>query len=198
MASAERREQILACALRVTAEQGLGNARHSDVARLAGVAVPTVFHYFPTRADLTTGVLAEVRRFLLDELVGPRLGSRLPAADAVLSTLLAFAGAIDAERDHVRIWLDWSTAIRAAYWPAYLDFHAEAMRRIGRMIDDGKHAGTLPDRTATPDQARVIIGLAHVIAHMKFAGDDQATIARTVNSVVTEYLGPGTRARHRP
>jgi hypothetical protein len=79
---------------------------------------------------------------------------------------------------------------RAGYWPAYLEFHAHAhaMAVVGRMIERGKRDGSLHDRLRTTDEARVVIGLAHLIAHMKFAGNDARTIARTVRSLVDGYL----------
>ena len=59
----ERRTQLLTCALRVFARRGLGEARHAEIAKEAGVSIPAVFFYFPTRADLVDAVLCEVERF---------------------------------------------------------------------------------------------------------------------------------------
>ncbi len=64
-----RRELILAAALRVYARRGLGDTRHSDVAKEAALAVSTTFHYFPTKPALLTAVLNEVARFLLKDVV---------------------------------------------------------------------------------------------------------------------------------
>jgi AcrR family transcriptional regulator len=44
----------------VFAEGGLGAARHAEIAERAGVAVSTVFVYFPTREDLVRDVLDAV------------------------------------------------------------------------------------------------------------------------------------------
>lgn len=195
LAQAVRRAQLLACALAVSAERGLGNARHSDVARRAKVAVPTVFHYFETREALARAVITEVERFLFEDIVSPFRDSVTGAPEALAGMLLAFADAIDTHPEHVRVWLDWSTAVRAGYWPAYLAFHSRAMVEVGRMIDRGKRDGSLHDRLRTDDEARVVIGLAHLIAHMKFAGNDAATIARTVRSLVDGYLTRPARSR---
>ena len=48
----ERRAQLLAIAIDVFAERGLGAARHAEIAERAGVAVSTVFVYFPTREEV--------------------------------------------------------------------------------------------------------------------------------------------------
>ena len=126
--------------------------------------------------------------FGFEDIVAPQRAAEVPAPAALSGMLLAFAAAIDTHPDHTRVWLDWSTAVRAGYWPAYLEFHARAMAVVGRMIERGKREGSLHDRLRTADEARVVIGLAHLIAHMKFAGNDARTIARTVRSLVDGYL----------
>ena len=65
LAAKARRELLLACALRVFARRGIGAAHHAEIAAAAGVSVPTVFVYFPTRAALVEAVLAEVERFYI-------------------------------------------------------------------------------------------------------------------------------------
>ncbi|MGY9016511.1 MAG: TetR/AcrR family transcriptional regulator, partial [Rhodospirillales bacterium] len=65
----KRREQLLRCGLKVFALRGIGSARHAEIAEEAGVAVPTVFSYFPTREVLVRDVLAEVDAFLTQALL---------------------------------------------------------------------------------------------------------------------------------
>lgn len=195
MARAERRAQILACALAETAARGLGHARHSDVARAAGVAVPTVFHYFRTREDLAASVIAEVERLLFEDIVEPCFASAASAPEALTGILLAFADAIDTHPDHVRVWLGWSTAVDGAFWPDYLRFYARALEYVGDRIEAGKREGTLDPRLDTGDEARVIVGLAHVIAQMKFANQARAAIERTVRFVVDGYVLGGIARR---
>lgn len=64
----ERRAQLLAIAIDVFAERGLGAARHAEIAERAGVAVSTTFVYFPTRERLVEDVLAALASFFLDLL----------------------------------------------------------------------------------------------------------------------------------
>lgn len=191
MDAAARRQQLLALALAETAETGLGHARHTDIAAAAGVSVPTVFHYFPTREDLANAVLDEVTRFLLDEIVARGMRRDAPANELLVDILLAFAAAIETSPDAIRVWLDWSTAVRAKYWPSYLEFHRRAMALIGTLIDRGKCERVLDTQLETEDEARVFIGIGHMVAHMKFAGNDEDTIERTVRSFVDAYLMRG-------
>ena len=62
MAPDERRQQLLGIAIHVFATKGIDGARHGDVARAAGVSIPTVHAYFKTRNDLVSAVLDAVKR----------------------------------------------------------------------------------------------------------------------------------------
>ena len=69
MAPAARKAQLIKSALRIFAERGIGEASHTAIAQQAGVAVPTTFHYFGTKDEIVEATLAEVSRFLLDDLL---------------------------------------------------------------------------------------------------------------------------------
>src|SRR6185369_60404 len=105
----ERRTQLLTCALRVFARRGLGEGRHAEIAKEAGVSVPTVFFYFPTRADLVQAVLDEVERLYVEMAVLIH-GCPLPAPRIMLDHATTFANSVDTHPDYARVWLDWSTA----------------------------------------------------------------------------------------
>src|SRR5215469_10979454 len=85
----ERKAALLQTAIRVFARRGLGGARHTEIAREAGVAVPTVFFYFPTRETLVHEVLSEVARFYED--MNERIhASNLSAPEIMLAGARAF------------------------------------------------------------------------------------------------------------
>ncbi len=52
----QRREQILAAALQVFSERGYDRATIPDVAREAGVAVGTIYNYYPSKRDLLVAI----------------------------------------------------------------------------------------------------------------------------------------------
>ena len=60
LAPEARRAELMAVAIEVFARRGLGEARHAEIAAEAGVSVPTVFVYFPTRDALVHAVLDHV------------------------------------------------------------------------------------------------------------------------------------------
>jgi TetR/AcrR family hemagglutinin/protease transcriptional regulator len=113
---AERRALLLQCAVRVFARRGIGAAHHAEVAREAKVSVPTVFFYFPTREALVNAVLEEVARFII-EMAETAHGKHRPAPEIFLEHARAFADAVDTHPDHIRVLLEWSTALRDEVWP---------------------------------------------------------------------------------
>ena len=162
----ERRPQLLACAMHVFARRGLGSARHSEIAREAQVSVPTVFFYFPTREALVKAVLDEVARFLTDMTVRIH-ASRRPAPEIVLEHAKAFADSVDTHPDYARVWLDWSTAVRDEIWPLYLDFQENVVGIIANTIRIWQRERGMSDEEAE-DDARLLVGSAHMIAQLKF------------------------------
>jgi AcrR family transcriptional regulator len=53
-----RRKQILDAALAVFSRKGYGEATIPDIAREAGIAVGTIYNYYPSKRDLLVSVLA--------------------------------------------------------------------------------------------------------------------------------------------
>ena len=59
--SSKRKQQILDAALSVFSTKGYANSSTLEIARKAGVAQGTIFHYFPTKHDL---LMATAERYL--------------------------------------------------------------------------------------------------------------------------------------
>ena len=194
-----RRAQILDCAIKVFARRGLSSATHADVAVEAEVAAATVFFYFPTRTELERAVLDVVARFLIDEVVVSN-DTRDEAAPLLLEKImLAFAASIESHPHHSRVWLEWSTAIRDDLWPLYLEFQERVLQAVRNTIGRGKRKGELPAHLHTADAARVLVGLGHMIALMKFAGSPQREVEHIIASLVQGYVArePSTKPRAR-
>ncbi|MHA7247331.1 TetR/AcrR family transcriptional regulator [Arthrobacter tecti] len=104
---AERREQIIKTATDVFASEGFDGAAMKRVAELVGVREATLFHYFSSKQELLTAVLAE-RDERVSELAGSGgLGlDMLPAVakrneqQAGLTTLYAVASATANDPEH--------------------------------------------------------------------------------------------------
>lgn len=186
LSPAARRAQLLNCALELFAQKGLDATTHTDIAQTAGVALPTVFHYFPQRVDLEGAALAEVTRYLLEDIVAPHVKPHKSPASRVESILMEFCDAIDSHPSHIRIWLAWSTAVDSPRWAAYLVFYRDALAGIARILEPYESAR----RVSREDAARVVVGLAHMITHMKFSGSPRHRIQRTVRALIGSFLSP--------
>ncbi len=188
MAPAERREQLIQCALRAFTRKGIGATSHTDLAREAAVALPTVFHYFPTKDELVEAALREVTRFLIGEILESHLESDVSAPEAIESVLMTFCDAIDSHPHHVQVWLEWSIAVREGLWEHYLAFYREALRGIERLLARGTAEGSVAANLDLADAARVVVSLAHMIVQMRFSGADRRQVVHTVHSLVRGYL----------
>ncbi len=179
----ERRDQLLGCAIRVFARQGIGSARHAAIAAEAGVAVPTVFSYFPTRAELVREVLLEVDRFLI-EMIQDVVARKEGAADTLLAVVREFAHRAESHPDHIKVWLDWSTAVRDEIWPLYEDFQTRVIRSFVEVIRKGQASGELM-RTVDPEAAAyLVVGSGNMIAQMMFTRRDPARVQRFLETVI--------------
>ena len=184
---AERRPQLLQCAIRVFARRGLGGAHHAEIAREARVSVPTVFFYFPTREALVRAVLDEVARFLTEMAVTIHSGAG-DAAQIVLAHAQAFADSVDTHTDYARVWLDWSTAIREEIWPHYLEFQENIVAIIANTIRRWRVGRGITDDDAE-DDARLIVGSAHMIAQLKFTRCPPDKLDHFLRTLVRSTLG---------
>lgn len=183
-----RRAQLLACALKVFARRGLGAARHAEIAAEAGMSVPTVFVYFPTREALVQAVLDEVGRLIHDDVLKPLQREEVPAPAVLRQSALAFAEAIDRYPDHARVWLDWSTSVRDELWPRYLAFQDRVQALLLATTLRGKAEGSLPADLDAEDAVRLLIGSAYMIAQMKLTGTDTARVRHFIESLVEGFL----------
>jgi len=182
----ERRPQLLQCAIRVFARRGLGGAHHAEISREARVSVPTAFFYFPTREVLVMAVLDEVARFLTDMTVRIHSGGG-PAPQIVLAHAKAFADSVETHPDYARVWLDWSTAIREGIWPHYLEFQERIVAIIADTIRRWRLEHATIDEEAE-DDARLIVGSAHMIAQMKFTRCPADKVDRFLRTLVRSTL----------
>jgi AcrR family transcriptional regulator len=64
----DRRQEILAAALRVFAAKGYAAATNSEIAREAGVTAAALYYYFPSKADLFRAAVAERRAQIMPAL----------------------------------------------------------------------------------------------------------------------------------
>jgi TetR/AcrR family hemagglutinin/protease transcriptional regulator len=128
---------------------------------------------FPGLSSLPTAlvkaVLDEVERFYL--VMAERIHAQdLPAPRVLLEHARAFAASVTSQPDHARVWLDWSTAIRDGVWPRYLEFQDRMLAILERTVRRGQVTGEIAPDLDAGDEARLLVGSAHMIAQMQFTG----------------------------
>lgn len=184
----ERRRQLIECAVRVFARRGLGRASHAEVAKEAGVAVPTVFSYFKNRDGLVDAVLQEVERYYQD-MADQYHRDNLPAQRVLVDHGLAFAASVDSHRDHARVLLDWSTAIRERVWPLYLEFYDRMVCKFEATIRRGQEEGGVPAELDAENTALMLVGSAFMVVQMKFTGRPPDLVYRFLLALLRGAIG---------
>jgi len=183
-----RRAQLLETSLEVFARRGFGRACHTEIAQAAGVAVSTVFLYFPTRKALVTAVLDEVGRFYIDlaRRVHQKGG---PVAEIFAEHRRQFHGSLESNPHRARIALDWSTAAREDVWPLYLEFIDKLVENHVATIRRGQMSGEVGAHVDPETSALMLIGSAQMTAQLRLAGTDAEKLDRMSALMIDAALG---------
>ncbi len=195
----ERRKQLLDCAVCVAARNGLVRTVHADVAREAGVAVPTVFQYFRNRRNLMLAIIEEVDRFYTELGLGFHSGAVAPL-EAVRGHLRGFSESVASNPEYARIWLEWGALTRNedGLWDAFLDFQERIIRMLAKSIRQAKRDGTLRAELPASDAARLIVASAYTVAQLTFMRRGKNVLRRYIEQTLHLALMDVTRPSEAP
>tara|TARA_R110002110_G_scaffold98644_3_gene252401 strand:- start:150 stop:776 length:627 start_codon:yes stop_codon:yes gene_type:complete len=189
-APAERRAQLVACAISAFAEHGLARATHSHVAERAGISVPAVHSYFRTREDLVVAVLdaveTELREMHADTLNAPGTVHHCLNALAV-----RFVAEARDKPDLIKVWLDWSTGVRADIWPRYVSLNDWFTAQARLVLTRGQREGVVPMQLNVKAAAALFIGGGHTVALMQFSGASERDFDIFVAQLISMVMGLG-------
>lgn len=188
-----RRAQLLDCALAAFAEHGVARATHSHVAERAGVSVPAVHSYFRTREDLVAAVLGEVETYLI-EIVSRSLDDATPVHEALEALAVNFSRDAREKPDMIKVWLDWSTGVRADVWPRYMDVLDRLHEIAEKILERGKREGVIPPALNVKAAARTYLGGGHTVALMQFSGARPGEFDDVIGHLVRSAMGIGLDA----
>ncbi len=122
--SRQRKRELLAAATRVFARDGIAKAKMADVAKEAGIAVSSIYDYYPSKEALAYEIpiqrLAHLYAAFLEQ-VAP-----LPTMRDRLRLFLTMTV------DHARDNPDWARLLYLEIWPSVLIEEA----RVRRSVDD--------------------------------------------------------------
>ncbi len=170
-------------AIKVFARRGLGAGRHAEIAEESQVSVPTVFSYFPTREILVREVLKKVDLFLF-QVVKEALDSEDLVYAKMLAVTRAFGENVDNNEDIMKIWLNWSTAIRETTWPLYEELQTKVINLFTKVIEEGKREGEIQASVNAEIAAHMIVSGGHMIVQMKIVGKKDSVISEFLNKLV--------------
>jgi AcrR family transcriptional regulator len=182
---AGRREELLVAAVRLFHERGFDNVTTDRLGAAVGIAGPSVYKHFPTKAELLAAALVRSRERLWHEVTEAVAGAAGPAEalDRALGAYLDFArrhhhylgamvsethrlaepdrkAALDFRRDFLRIWVGLLRQVRPGYDNAEARIRVHAM--FGLVNDAVRHPGRLADPALTPcleHLAHAVLGL---------------------------------------
>ena len=179
LAGPERRKQLLDVALQVAARRGLGRTGHVEIARVAGVAVSSVFLYFPNRPSLLTAIVDEVARFYI-ELAHHYHNPANDPFDAVHKHFYGFANSVTSDPDYAQVWLEWAVLIRNEdhLWDKFLEFQETIIGIIATSIRRCIKLGSVPKSVPPSDAARLLVASAYTTTQLNFMKRSQRVIRR--------------------
>ncbi len=177
----ERRAQLIRHAVACFADHGIARATQAQVAARAGVSVSAVYSYFRTRADLVAAVLEFVETTIA-AMVADALSAPLPALEALTNLAGRTADMALQEPDTVRVWLDWSTGVRADVWPQFLMLQNQLRVLVESVLV--RASAPTPDMLLIKSTARLFVGGAHTLALMRFENVSETELHRFIDHMV--------------
>tara|TARA_R110000772_G_scaffold103600_3_gene204684 strand:- start:32299 stop:32907 length:609 start_codon:yes stop_codon:yes gene_type:complete len=184
----DRRIQIRDCALSVFAAEGIAHANHTQIAKAAGVSLPTLFYHYPNHESLTAAVLQFVSKFLLEEIAQCAISEGPAGLPAIQRVLTRFAHSLGVHNDIVTVWLDWSTARASPVWGEYLKFHTSACDLIEPLIRQAQKAGDVDTELGSTEAAIIVVGAAHMITQMSLVGRPPEEIEKAIRRITIGVL----------
>lgn len=189
LAGTERRKQLLSYAVKTAAQRGLGRTGHTEIARQAGVAVSSVFLYFPNRHDLICSIVAEVGRYYID-LARRFHESELDPLEAIGQHLYAFSASVDNDPEYAQVWLEWAVLIRNEdnLWDSFLEFQEHIIRTVANSIRRCQKLGTVRKSVPASDAARLLVASAYTTTQLQFMKRSPRVVHRYIEQALNLAL----------
>ncbi len=136
----EKRQRILAAAVKVFARKGYHTSRVGDIAEEAGVAHGLLYHYFESKEALLEAVFRETWSQIVDAIREIE-ESGAPASEQLRRVAAIYLRAWARDPDLVRVLV--REVARSPQVQLRVDEIAEVFRAIGRIVERGQAAGEL-------------------------------------------------------
>ena len=189
MTQGDRRQQILAAAVRVFAERGYESSRVGDIASSAGVAYGLVYHYFDSKDAVLEAVFREAWGRLLAAVAHAEATAGTAPERLALVVKIVLRSWRD-DPDLVRLLVREVT--RNPHIQDELDEIGQAFASLERIVAAGQEEGTIR-RSLDPQLAAwMLYGALEEILTGWVLGrlpDDPETVARAEREVIGTVVG---------
>jgi len=180
---AARKQQLLEAAIELFAEQGIGEAKHADIARSVGISTAATFVYFPTREALLNDVVEEIGRYYLAMFEG--LEPHTGGAAEILKQLAGRSMSTNEQRpNYMRVWLGWSTRFDSGLRSKYLHFQEQMLSKLSEVLWACEDSISRENR----DDARILMSAAQALSLMKIDGEPEEKLARFTDHTINVVL----------
>jgi AcrR family transcriptional regulator len=192
-APADKRDRILAAAVRVFAREGFESTRMADVAREAGVAYGLVYHYFGSKDAVLQAVFREAwGRLLAAVALAEETGKTAPEQLSLVVRIV------------LRVWRDEPDLVRllvrevtrSPHIADELEEISRAFASLERIVRRGQEEGTFNTGADARLAAWMLYGALEEVLTGWVLGrlpDDPAAAAAAEREIVTTFVG-GLRA----
>ena len=186
-ASRDKRERILAAAVKVFAKHGFYATRVSDIAREAGVADGTIYLYFKNKDDVLISIFDDRIRRLIEVL--ERSISESDSVEERLRRIIELQlGLLEEERDLaevVTVNLRQSSRMLKQYaTPLFMEY----LGVIARVISDGQREGSVRSDVSPRLAARAMWGgLDGIAVTWALADGDPANLRTAAKQFASLY-----------
>jgi AcrR family transcriptional regulator len=169
-------------------ENRIGKAVHADLAKIAGVSTPTVFHYFPSRKVLIEEILNDVAGVIRSQIISIVDAESDKPEEALIDSGHAIAAFARDYPEYAKVWLIWSTLYDPDYRPAYLKIEQEFLAVCAKLLSRLPDAGE--DKEHIPDRARLIFSAAQMLLQLALDNPDKSRNDLYVQHVMRVLLTP--------
>jgi len=190
MERAARREQVLACAVRVFSQKGYHATTVSDIIEEAGVARGTFYLYFKSKRaifdelldDFLERILAQVRRVDLSDGAPPPLDQMRAQVELVLGELFS-------SQEMARILLREAVGLDADFDRKLEEFYGRLVALVQGALRLGQEMGLVRPCDVRVAALCVLGSVKEVVDHMLAEPVTEAERARLSDEIMTIILG---------
>ncbi|MGI9862784.1 TetR/AcrR family transcriptional regulator [Moorella naiadis] len=188
----DKRQQILAAATKIFADQGFHQARIADIAAAAGVGKGTIYEYFPGKKELFQQLLVHIFTTYLDNL--QRVCQDEKKLTGFLRRLVAESlGYFHVHQEIARILLNDHPPVDAATQRLLCQIQQEKLHCLGKWLQAAVDQGEM--RPVNPHLAAVMVtGCIAAVGHQLFndpASTDLPALAEAVIDLLLRGLQGG-------